>query len=128
MSNTPDVKIREWFEELWNKGREDTVDRLLAPGGKIHGLPTPGGVPLVGPKEFKAYIISFERRFPTFTSPSSGAWPRESSSRFTVVSPARIEATRWVCLRRTARSIFQGCASLGGSISSSSKAGTRSTF
>jgi len=64
MSNTPDVKIREWFEELWNAGREETVDRLLAPHGTIHGLPTPGGRPLVGPKEFKAYYHQLRGAFP----------------------------------------------------------------
>jgi len=30
MSATPDSVIRTWFEEVWNQGKESTIDRLFA--------------------------------------------------------------------------------------------------
>ena len=27
---TPEALARRWFEELWNQGREETIDKLLA--------------------------------------------------------------------------------------------------
>jgi predicted ester cyclase len=64
MPDTPDVMIRQWFEELWNQKREDAIDRLLAPEGKIYGLPTPDNRPLSGPAEFKPFFRQFRAAFP----------------------------------------------------------------
>jgi steroid delta-isomerase-like uncharacterized protein len=64
MQATPDVLIRQWFEELWNQGREETIDRLLAPGAKVFGLPTPDNRPLSGPDEFKPFFRRFHDAFP----------------------------------------------------------------
>ena len=55
--------IRQWFEELWNQGREDTIDRLLSPDAKVYGLPTPGNGP-IGPAEFKPFYRQFRQVFP----------------------------------------------------------------
>jgi steroid delta-isomerase-like uncharacterized protein len=30
--------MRRWFDEVWNSGREDTIDELLAPNAPIQGL------------------------------------------------------------------------------------------
>ena len=30
--------MRRWFDELWNKGRLEIVDELVAPDCVIHGL------------------------------------------------------------------------------------------
>lgn len=64
MSQAPDTMIREWFEQLWNQKREDTIDRLLASHGMVHGLPTPGNQPLRGPEQFKALYRQFRQAFP----------------------------------------------------------------
>jgi steroid delta-isomerase-like uncharacterized protein len=64
MAEIPDVMIHQWFEELWNQGKEDTIDRLLAPDGKIHGLPTPDNQPLVGPDAFRPFFRRFRAAFP----------------------------------------------------------------
>ena len=64
MSQAPDSMIREWFEQLWNQKREDTIDRLLAPHGLVHGLPTPDKQPLRGPDQFKALYRQFRQAFP----------------------------------------------------------------
>ena len=67
MSQAPDTMIREWFEQLWNQKREDTIDRLLAPQGLVHGLPTPDNQPLRGPDQFKALYRQFRQAFPDLT-------------------------------------------------------------
>jgi predicted SnoaL-like aldol condensation-catalyzing enzyme len=64
MSPTPDALIRQWFEELWNQGKEDTIDRLMAPETVVHGLPTPDGQPLRGPEAFKPFFHAFRGAFP----------------------------------------------------------------
>jgi steroid delta-isomerase-like uncharacterized protein len=64
MQDTPDTLIRQWFEELWNQGREETIDRILAPGARIFGLPTPDNKPISGPEEFKPFFRNFRAAFP----------------------------------------------------------------
>jgi steroid delta-isomerase-like uncharacterized protein len=54
--------MRSWFEEVWNQGREDAIDRLFAVDGLAHGLP--GGVALRGPADFKPFFRSFRGAFP----------------------------------------------------------------
>ena len=64
MPEAPDVMIRRWFEELWNQGREDTIDRMLAADAKIHGLPTPDNQPATGPEGFRPLYRTFRTAFP----------------------------------------------------------------
>ena len=64
MSQPPDTMIRQWFEQLWNQKREDTIDRLLAPHGLVHGLPTPDNQPLRGPDQFRVLYRQFRQAFP----------------------------------------------------------------
>lgn len=59
MSSTPDAVIRQWFEEVWNAGDEGAIDRLMSPGGTIHGLTGPNGPPMVGPAAFKPLFHTF---------------------------------------------------------------------
>jgi predicted ester cyclase len=64
MSITPDALLHRWFEELWNQGKEETIDALMAPGTKIHGLPTPDGGPISGPEAFKPFFRTFRGALP----------------------------------------------------------------
>ena len=64
MADTPDALIRRWFEDVWNRGREDTIDELVADGAKIYGLSTPDGQPISGPDEFKPFYRQFRQAFP----------------------------------------------------------------
>lgn len=64
MSNTPDAVVRTWFEELWNQKREDTIDRLFAAEGVVHGLPTPDGSPIRGREGFRPFYRAFRDAFP----------------------------------------------------------------
>lgn len=63
MSAAPDVLIRRWFEELWNQGREDTIDHLLASHCVLHGLPTPGNQ-AIGREGFRQLYLQFREAFP----------------------------------------------------------------
>lgn len=60
MPTTPEAVARTWFEEVWNQGSEQAIDRLMAPDAAFHGLP----VPVVGPNEFKPFHKSFRNAFP----------------------------------------------------------------
>lgn len=50
---TPDAVVREWFREVWDEGREEAIDRLMAPDARVHGL-SPQGIQ--GPEAFKPYF------------------------------------------------------------------------
>jgi predicted ester cyclase len=53
---TPDAAtlIRRWFDEVWNRGMESTIDELLPPTSVIWGVGRPE-VAASGAKEFKAF-------------------------------------------------------------------------
>ncbi len=63
MASTPDAIMRTWFEEVWNQGKEETIDRLFAPNGVVHGL-GPGGAPIRGPQAFRPFYHQFHKAFP----------------------------------------------------------------
>ena len=52
----PDEVARQWFREVWDEGREDAIERLMAPNAVAHGL---GEAPLTGPDEFKPIFRMF---------------------------------------------------------------------
>jgi len=56
--------IRRWFEEVWNKGREDAIDEMFAADGIAHGLVDEGGEPMRGPTDYKPFFRNFRSAFP----------------------------------------------------------------
>ena len=52
-----------WFEEVWNQGREATIDELLAPNVKGHGLTSPDGKEVDGIESFRAFWKLFRGAF-----------------------------------------------------------------
>ena len=64
MPDTPDVVVRSWFDELWNNGNEEVIDRLYAVDGIAHGLPGPDGSPIRGRDAFRPFFRSFRSAFP----------------------------------------------------------------
>ena len=56
MSEVPDTVVRRWFKEVWDEGREDSIDSLMAPYGVAYGLP---GGPIHGPTAFKPLFRMF---------------------------------------------------------------------
>ena len=56
--------IRRWFEEVWNKGREEAIGELFDEAGVAHGLADETGAPLRGPSGFKPFFRRFREAFP----------------------------------------------------------------
>jgi steroid delta-isomerase-like uncharacterized protein len=52
---------RRWFEEVWNQGKESTIDELLSPDVIVHGLVDPGGNEVTGVQSFKGFYHAFRR-------------------------------------------------------------------
>ena len=67
MPATPESILRAWFDGVWNRGDETTIDRLLHPDGVIHGLPTPDGQPIRGAHNFRPFYQTFRSAFPGLT-------------------------------------------------------------
>ena len=55
--------IRRWFEEVWNQGREDAIDQLLATDATMWGVGRPD-VSSVGSGEFKQFYHAIRSAFP----------------------------------------------------------------
>jgi len=56
--------IKRWFEEVWNQGRAETIEQLLAGNCVIHGLADPSGAEVRGPEEFRVFHTQFREAFP----------------------------------------------------------------
>ena len=63
MSHDPHKVIHRWFDEVWNQGREEVIDELLAPHGVGHGLGAGEG-DVHGPAEFKVFWRNFRSLLP----------------------------------------------------------------
>ena len=59
--------IQRWFEEVWNKGRADAIDEMIAEDCVIHGLGDATGQAVTGPAEFKTFHATFREAFPDIT-------------------------------------------------------------
>jgi len=64
MSEENKALVRRWFEEVWNKGRSDAIDEMLATEGVVHGLSEDAQTPLNGPPGFKPFHEKFRGAFP----------------------------------------------------------------
>jgi len=56
--------IRRWFEEVWNKGRADAIEEMLAEDAVVHGLSDDVAKPLRGPTGFLPFHTQFREAFP----------------------------------------------------------------
>jgi steroid delta-isomerase-like uncharacterized protein len=56
--------IQRWFEEVWNKKREEAIDELFHEEGVAHGLGGDAGGDLRGPEGFKPFFRRFRDAFP----------------------------------------------------------------
>lgn len=64
MSEENKALLRRWFDEVWNKGRSDTIEELFAPEGVAHGLSGEAEAPVVGPSAFRDFHATFRGAFP----------------------------------------------------------------
>jgi steroid delta-isomerase-like uncharacterized protein len=55
--------VRRWFEEVWNRGREETIDELFAAHAIGYGLGDTD-VPTHGPAEFKIFANNLRGAIP----------------------------------------------------------------
>ena len=63
MSTENKALVRRWFEEVWNKGRANAIDEMLASHGLVHGL----GADMHGPEDFKPFHSAYRNAFPDIT-------------------------------------------------------------
>jgi predicted ester cyclase len=61
MANSSEL-IRRWFEEVWNEGREQTIDEMCSKDAVGHGQ-THDGSDIVGPENFKHFWRAFRAAF-----------------------------------------------------------------
>lgn len=64
MSEENKALIRRWFEEVWNKKREEAIDELFDEEGVAHGLAGDAGDDLRGAAGFKPFFRRFRDAFP----------------------------------------------------------------
>ena len=64
MSDENKAFVRRWFEEVWNRGREEAIDELFDEQGVAHGLAGEGEPPLRGAEGFKPFFRRFREAFP----------------------------------------------------------------
>ncbi|MFL6439896.1 MAG: ester cyclase [Terriglobales bacterium] len=55
--------VRRWFQQVWNEGRIETVEELLASDAVVHGLGEQGKA-VRGPKAFLGFFITMRSAFP----------------------------------------------------------------
>src|SRR5260370_35165924 len=55
--------VHRWFEVVWNQGREESIDELLAKDGRIFGLGE-SDAEVRGPYGFKPFFRNLRTSFP----------------------------------------------------------------
>ena len=63
MSEENKAVVRRWFEEVWNQGREATIDELFPAEGVAHGLGDSES-DVHGPTEFKTFAANIRGSIP----------------------------------------------------------------
>jgi steroid delta-isomerase-like uncharacterized protein len=64
MADDYETFIHRWFEEVWNKKREDAIDEMFAADGVAHGLADAEGHAIRGPEGFKTLHRAFLSAYP----------------------------------------------------------------
>jgi steroid delta-isomerase-like uncharacterized protein len=59
MSEQNKALLQRWFEEVWNQGKSEAIDELLAQDSVIHGLVDASGQPVRGLGPFQEYHNQF---------------------------------------------------------------------
>jgi len=60
MSAQNKALLQRWFDEVWNQGRADAIDELMAPDAVVHAATGP----LRGPAEFRPFQAAYRSAFP----------------------------------------------------------------
>jgi steroid delta-isomerase-like uncharacterized protein len=59
---SPEEVMRAWFEQVWTEGREDLIEKIMAPGVIGHRTHETGG-DVVGPDGFRAFYEGIRAAF-----------------------------------------------------------------
>lgn len=65
MNSDPKALVRRWFEEVWNQGREATIDELFPAHGVTFGLGE-ADTEVRGPAQFKVFFRNIRGAFSDF--------------------------------------------------------------
>jgi|SRR5687768_2348689 len=63
MSERNRAIVHRWFDEVWNQGRETTIDELFSGAGVAHGLGD-SDLDVRGPAEFKPFVANIRGSIP----------------------------------------------------------------
>ena len=63
MYEANDALARRWFEEVWNQGKEQTIDEMFAEGCEAHGLGDTEET-IRGPEAFKVFWRNLRSALP----------------------------------------------------------------
>ena len=63
MTETNKALVRRWFKEVWNEGREATIDELFAESGIVYGLGDTEAEAR-GPAQLKPFVRNLRNSFP----------------------------------------------------------------
>src|ERR1700686_1104979 len=63
MTETNKTLVRRWFKEVWNEGREATIDELFAENGVAYGLGD-REAEVRGPAQLKPFVRNLRGSFP----------------------------------------------------------------
>ena len=107
MSEANKALVRRWFNEVWNEGRAETIDELMAADSRVHGL---GDLPS-GPAGFKPFHAAFRNAFPDMqiTLDDLVAEGDKVASRFTATATHRGDGLGFPATNRPARFTGMGC-------------------
>ena len=61
MPNKNSTLTLRWMEQVWNQGRESSIDEMLDHTAVVHGIE---GIDAPGPEGFKTFYRSFRGQFP----------------------------------------------------------------
>ena len=64
VTTTPDALTRQWFQQVWNEGRADVIEHMLAPDAVVHGLGGSEDAPMRGAAGFMPVFHAFRDAFP----------------------------------------------------------------
>ena len=64
MTSRYDTILHRWFDEVWNKGRAETIGELADPDLIAHGLVDSSGNEVRGVESFKSFYEGFRGAFP----------------------------------------------------------------
>ena len=73
MATNKNTILHRWFEEVWNNGRTEAIDEMIAPNAISHGLEDPidtEGNEVSSRKNSRNSITAFAARFRILTSVS----------------------------------------------------------